>query len=452
MVRVPDAGVTVTAINFWMALLPKLSPALTVIVSDAVEASSSVSVVRSASTCASVPVIVRVRPPFVGVTVPPPPEAPVFAASTPLVSVRTTLNVSPLVVVLPVSVMLTLAIAVAWLCATVAVVGAVITGRPLTVIAVVVGVATLPKLSVALTVMVSEPGVPSVSLSVPRAVLTCVSEPLIVTLVPGPETLAPPALLADSTPCVSATVTVNVSPLVVVLPLSSRLPPGIEAALPTPIVSGVSAVITGRPLTVIAVVVGVATLPKLSVALTVMVSEPAVPSVSLSVPRAVLTALSDPEIVTSLLPLFATLAAPAVTDSSPMLSATVTVNVSPLVVVLPLSARLPPGIDAALPTPIVSGVGAVITGSPFTVIAVVVGVATLPKLSVALTVMVSGPAVPSVSLRAPRAVLTALSEPVIVSVFPPFDGVTVAPAADADSTPLVSATTTVKASPAVLPL
>ena len=93
------------------------------------------------------------------------------------------------------------------------------------------------------------------------------------------------------------------------------------------------------------------------------------PSVSLSVPRAVLTALSEPEIVsTSLLPLFTALAPPAVTDSRPLLSATVTVKVSPLVGVAALR-QAAAGDQAALPTPIVSAVGAVITGSPFTVTA-----------------------------------------------------------------------------------
>ena len=59
---------------------------------------------------------------------------------------------------------------------------------------------------------------------------------------------------------------------------------------------------------------------------------------------------------------------------------------------LPLSDRLTPGIAAALPTPIACAAGTAITGSPFTVTAIVFGVALLPKLSLAFTVMVSGPA------------------------------------------------------------
>ena len=222
--------------------------------------------------------------------------------------------------------------------------------------------------------MVSVPGVLSVSLSVPRAVLTAPSDPVIVTLLLSLfDTPAEPGVTVSS-PSVSATMTVNVSPAVV--PLSVRLPPGIRAALPTPIVSAVGAVITGSPFTVIVVVVCVATLPKLSVAFTVMVSVPGVLSVSLSVPRAVLTAPRDPVIVTLLLSLFDTPAEPGVTVSSPLVSATMTVNVSPAVV--PLSVRLPPGIRAALPTPIVSAVGAVITGGVSSTVSVwVVSVAGL---------------------------------------------------------------------------
>ena len=54
-------------------------------------------------------------PLFDGVIVPPPPVAPVFADSTPLMSASTAVKLSPLVV-LPVSATLTPEIAVAWFC------------------------------------------------------------------------------------------------------------------------------------------------------------------------------------------------------------------------------------------------------------------------------------------------------------------------------------------------
>ena len=79
-------------------------------VSAAVDGSLSVKVVRSASTWANVPAIVKVVPLFDGVIVPPPPVAPVFADSTPLASASTAVKVSP--DVLPVSDRLTPVIAV----------------------------------------------------------------------------------------------------------------------------------------------------------------------------------------------------------------------------------------------------------------------------------------------------------------------------------------------------
>ena len=84
--------------------------------------------------------------------------------------------------------------------------------------------------------MVSDPAVPSVSLSVKRSAFTSASVPLMVRVVPAPDTVfpAPPVLVAESTPWVSVSVAVKVSP--VVLPLSERLTLLIAAALPTPIV------------------------------------------------------------------------------------------------------------------------------------------------------------------------------------------------------------------------
>ena len=104
-----------------------------------------------------------------------------------------------------------------------------ITGSPATVTSNVVAAAVLlPKPSVAVTVMLSVPAVPSVSVSVARSAFTSVSVPLMVRVVPGLDTVfpAPPVSVADSTPCVSASVTVKISPTV--LPLSFKLTPGIS--------------------------------------------------------------------------------------------------------------------------------------------------------------------------------------------------------------------------------
>ena len=199
---------TVTAIDFWTALLPKLSLALTVIVSEAVEASSSVSVVRSAFTCASVPLIVSVLPPFDGVTVPPPPAAPVFAASTPWVSGQSDGE------------RLAAGRRIAAFRDTDAGnrrrlalrhrrrPGAVSTGSPFTVIAVVVCVAAFAEAVAGVDRIVSGPAVPSVSLRLASAVFTCTSVPVNVTSVePPPATPAPPALPVVSRPLPSDTVT-----------------------------------------------------------------------------------------------------------------------------------------------------------------------------------------------------------------------------------------------------
>ena len=103
-------------------------------------------------------------------------------------------------------------------------------------------------------------------------------------------------------------------------------------------------------------------------------------------------------------------------DSNPLLSLSVTVKVS-LPVVLPLSARLTPAIAVAVPSATVCVPGTAITGTPFAVTAIVFAVALLPKLSLALTVIVSGPAVPSVSFSVPRSLFRVVSDsPVKVSV------------------------------------
>ena len=76
---IDGAPFTVTAIEVGPADPPLLSEALTEIASDAVVASVSASVVRSAFTWDSEPAMVNVSLLLEGVIVPPPPVAPVFA-------------------------------------------------------------------------------------------------------------------------------------------------------------------------------------------------------------------------------------------------------------------------------------------------------------------------------------------------------------------------------------
>ena len=105
-------------------------------------------------------------------------------------------------------------------------------GTPVAVTAIVVFVVVLlPRLSVAFSVMVSEPAVGSVSLSVPSAALTWASVPWMVRFLPAALTVAPPLPDADSVPLASLTVTVNVS--APVDPVSARLIPEIVVALLT---------------------------------------------------------------------------------------------------------------------------------------------------------------------------------------------------------------------------
>src|SRR5665213_1951745 len=136
-------GVTVTAMLAGAATLPKPSEAVRLIVSLAATESVSFKVARSPFTWVREPVTVRVVVPLPVIPFP-------FADNRPLVSLRTAVKVSP--VVLPLSERLTPPIAVALPCLTVAVAGAAMIGRPLVVTAMVAGVALLPRLSVAVTV------------------------------------------------------------------------------------------------------------------------------------------------------------------------------------------------------------------------------------------------------------------------------------------------------------
>src|SRR5208282_2018513 len=276
--------------------------------------------------------------------------------------------------------------------------------------------------------MVSGDVVPSVSASVASAAFTWLSEPVTDRLVvPEPDTPGP---VIDNVPVVSASVTEKVSPVVV--PFSDRLTPGIDADWPTPTVAADGAVITGSPLTVTAMVFAAAVLPKPSVAVSLMVSGDVVPSPSASVASAAFTWLSEP--VTDRLEVPEPDTPGPVIDNSPVVSASVTEKVSPVVV--PLSERLTPEIDPDWPTPTVAADGAVITGTPSTVTTIVFAAAVLPKPSVAVSLMVSGDMVPSVSASVASAAFTWLSEPVTDRLVVPEPDT---PAPIADNAPLASA-------------
>src|SRR5208337_519022 len=432
---VPDCAVTLTAIDCGAALLPKLSPALSVIVSAAVLASVSVRVPRSVFTCASEPVIDRLAVPD--------PDTPLpLADSLPLASARVTVKLS--LAVLPLSERLMPEIALAWFCATVAEAGAAMTGSPLTVTAIVAAVALPPLLSLALSAIVSDGVVASVSVRVARSLSTCASEPVIDRLaVPDPDTPLP---LADSLPLASARVTVKLS--LAVLPLSERLMPEIALAWFCATVAEAGAAMTGSPLTVTAIVAAVALPPLLSLALSAIVSDGVVASVSVRVARSLSTCASEPVIVRLVVPDPDTPV--PVADNSPCVSASVAVKVSPLIV--GDSAMLIPLIAPGWPTPTVAAAGAVIEGVPdcaVTLTAIDCGAALLPKLSPALSVIVSAAVLASVSVRVPRSVLTCASEPVIDRLAVPEPDT---PLPLADSLPLASARVTVKLSLAVLPL
>src|SRR5208282_1152591 len=258
--------------------------------------------------------------------------------------------------------------------------------------------------------------------------------------VPEPDTPGP---VIDNSPVVSASVTEKLSPVVV--PLSERLTPEIDPDWPTPTVAADGAAITGTPSTVTAMVFAAAVLPKPSVAVSLMVSVGMVPSPSVSVASAAFTWLSEP--VTDRLEVPEPDTPGPVIDNSPVVSASATEKVSPVVV--PLSERLTPEIEPDWPTPTVAADGAAITGTPFTVTAMVFAAAVSPTPSVAVSLMVSVDMVPSPSVSVASAAFTWLSEPVTDRLVVPEPDT---PAPIADRLPLVSVRATEKVSPVVVPL
>ena len=114
-----------------------------------------------------------------------------------------------------------------------------------------------------------------------------------------------------------------------------------------------------------------------------------------------------------------------VADSTPLVSVSVTVKVSPAVV--PLSVRLTAGDRRRLTDPDrLAGVGAAIDGTPFTVTSIVCGVRNVAEA--VGSVQRDGVGVPGECravrvLQRPRSVFTSPSEPVMVRVVPGLDTV-----------------------------
>src|SRR5665213_3434423 len=316
--------------------------------------------------------------------------------------------------------------------------GTATAGAPLVVTAMVWLAAAAPKLSVALTVMVSPPAVALVSVRLARSWFKSLSEtPVMVMLVPA--ALKP---VAESTPLVSLTATEKVSGEPV-LPVSETITPPIVAAVSTPIVWDPGTAMAGRPLVVTAMDWLAAAAPKLSLALTMMVSEPGVALVSVRLARSAFKSLSEAPVMVMLAPA----ALKPVAESTPLVSLTAAEKVSGEPVA-PASETLTPPIVAAVPTPMVWGPGTAITGMPWTVTAIVTGVPTPVRPSDEVTVMVSDPAVASVSLRVARSALTWATVPVSVRsvlALPP----TVPWPAVWESRPLVSVSATVTVWPPV---
>ena len=119
---------------------------------------------------------------------------------------------------------------------------------------------------------------------------------------------------------------------------------------------------------------------------------------------------------------------------------------------LPVSETLTPEIRSLFPTPVVAEVGTFSTGILFTVTAMFLTGAEPPRLSVALSVMLSEPAMPSRSANVASDALTSAKEPLMVSFVLPFAEMTVsAPDCAALSAPFTSVSTAVKVSPPKAP-
>ena len=187
-------------------------------------------------------------------------------------------------------------------------------------------------------------------------------------------------------------------------------------------------------------------MPKLSSAFSEIVSTARLLSVSLSDPRAAFTCVSVPLMVRVVLLEPVTVAPPPPeADSRPLVSVSVTVNVS--LTVAPVSEMLTPEIVSDLPTPTVVVLGAAMTGGALTVTDIVCCVAVPPRPSAAFRKIVSPPGVLSVSVRLARSVFTWERVPLITRVVVPVP--VMVPPPVADSRPLVSCSVIVMVSPAL---
>ena len=299
--------------------------------------------------------------------------------------------------------------------------------------------------------MVSAASTALVSISVVSALSTCVNVPLRVTvLLPPPTTVAPNAVPIDSSPLVSASVTVSPSVPIALGSLTEM--PLTACAVPTPTITDAGALTTGSPVTVTPIVCVPAVKPNWSVALTVIGSDPVTPPVSLRLAKVAFTSASVPLTFSALVPEPVRVAAPLmVAASRPLPSASVTLNGS--VEAAPLSTTLTPPIAAALPVPTSAALGTVSTGPFTTVTAIVFGVAVLPRESRVVMTIESAPSVGSFTLRLATAWLTWASEPLMVKVLLPCPPMPAKPGLlVTDSAPLLSVRVIVKDSPLVLPV
>ena len=423
-----------------LAVLPNPSFPPRWIVSVPPADSRSVKVASAAFTCTNVPEILRptLPPP---VTIAPPAT---LADSRPVVSVTVTVSGSP--AVRPLSLMLTPPMAATWVTPMTCGEVARTDGRPLTVTTVVLMPAVLPNPSVAFTVMLSANSELSVSLRLASVAFTPASVPLTIRLFGTPPTVAPTAAVADSSPLVSATVTVKISPATA--PVSETAIPVIGLGCPTPTVALAGAASTG-PFATATAIDALAPLPRVSVAVSPIVSAAVLASVSLNVPSAAFTCPRDPKIV-RVVPEPDTLAPPTLlADRTPLVSVNTTLKVSPVVV--PVSDRLTPAIAPGLPTPRANVVGAAITGAPFTVTMLDAAIAVLVNPSVALITMVSPAVEVFLSVSELKADPTCAKLPLIVTKLEPLPLIEGPNPVPTESRPAVSVSVTEIVSPVVLP-
>ena len=180
--------------------------------------------------------------------------------------------------------------------------------------------------------------------------------------------------------------------------------------------------------------------------LIVSVSAAVVDCRSVTVVSAFATCAKVPNTVTLLVPPPVTVSPnPLDTPIRPRVSCSVTVIVS--LPVLPVSLRLTPLIAVAWFCPRIAVPGALSCGVPFTVTAIVCGVAVAVDASVAVSTMLSAALEALVSVTLPSVALMSARVPPMVRVFMPVADSVAAPDAVAPKCPLVSASVRLKVAP-----